>query len=282
MIRRFWMLAIATLPACATVPSGPAVTAPAGALFTYAVPSPATLNYAFADSSGFNVQGGAIGDVRVSIATSGTAAVTYMQKGSELEATIRIADLAGSVMNSAMGSTVTATEADVQGNAVVTVTARGVTTVAAVPRLNAAAQQLGLGGSFFRRFFARLPAGRVLPGSTWIDTLTVTEDVAGTKVDATDVVTSTFARDTVINGRTLALITTDTQRRVDASGTSQGVEVVQHLTGTATGKTLWDPERNLAVERTESSQLSGTFNLPQMGVTGLPVTASGSSRIVLQ
>lgn len=282
MIRRFWVLAIAALSACATAPSDPPTTGPAGALLAYAVPNPAVLNYAFTDSSGFSIQGGAIGDIRVAIVSAGTAAVTYAQKAADIEATIRITDLAGSIVNSAMGSTTTATEADIQGNAVVTTTPRGVTTIVSTPTLSTSAQQIGLSNSFFRRFFVRLPQGRVRAGAVWVDTIALNESASGTKVDGADIVTSTFVRDTVVNGRTLALITTSSQRTLNVSGTSQGVEVAQKLTGTATGRTLWDAQRSLLVERTESSQLSGTFDLPQMGVTGLPVTASGSARLVLQ
>jgi hypothetical protein len=136
--------------------------------------------------------------------------------------------------------------------------------------------------SFFRRFYVRLPAGTVRRGAVWVDTISATDDNAGTKAVLNDVVTSTFVGDTTVNGRSVALITTSSQRTLNVSGTSQGVEIAQKLTGTSTGRVLWDAQRRLLVSRTESAQLSGTFDLPQMGVTGMPVVARGSLRITQQ
>jgi hypothetical protein len=212
-----------------------------------------------------------------------TTVVTYAQKAADVEATMRVTDFAGSVTNSAMGgSGPSATEADIEGPAVVTVTPRGAVMVSAMPKLTPVIQTLGLSQSFFRRFFVRLPASSVRTGAVWVDTISTTDENAGTKAVLSDVVTSTFVRDTVVNGRTLAVIATSSQRTLNISGLSQGVEIAQKLTGTGSGRVLWDPERHLLVERAESSQLSGTFDLPQMGVTGLPVTARGSLRIALE
>jgi hypothetical protein len=104
----------------------------------------------------------------------------------------------------------------------------------------------------------------------------------GTNVSVDDVVTSTFVRDTVVGGRTLALITTSAQRAVNISGSSDGATITQRLTGPGTGRALWDIERGLLVERSESWELSGTFDLPQMGISGLPVTAHRSGKLAMK
>lgn len=282
MTRRLWLLAVAMLPACATAPAGPATVAPAGTSLTYAVTTPTTVTYTFHDSSSFHIQGGAtIGDIQATIGTQGVVEAAFEMSGTDITATLRVTDFAGSMHNSAMGGGPTATEADIQGSAILSVTPRGLTTVTALPKLNANVQQVGVSTAFFRRFFVRLPGRVVQRGQTWIDTVTVTED-GDTKVHVVDVVTSTFAGDTISNGRTVALINTTSQRTVSVSGTNQGVAVEQKLTGTSSGRTLWDAQRNVLVERTESSQLTGTFALPQMGVSGVPVTARGNGRVTIR
>lgn len=281
MTRRIWVVAIAFLPACATAP-GPTAGVPRGTALTYALTTPTTIAYTFHDSSSFHIQGGAaIGDIHATIATQGVVEAAFQMSGADIRATLSVIDFTGSMHNSAMGGGPTATEADIQGSAVLSVTPRGVTTVTSLPKLNANVQQVGVSTTFFRRFFVRLPGQMVQRGQTWIDTVTVTEE-GDTKVHVVDIVTSTLAGDTVSNGRTVALIHTTSQRTVNVSGTNQGVAVEQKLTGTSTGRTLWDPQRNVMVERTESSQLTGTFALPQMGVTGVPVTARGNGRVTIR
>jgi hypothetical protein len=122
----------------------------------------------------------------------------------------------------------------------------------------------------------------VRAGAVWVDTISATDENAGTKASLNDIVTSTFVKDTVVNGRTLALITTTSQRTLNVTGTSQGVEIAQKLIGTSTGTVLWDIQQKLLVDRTEKGELAGTFDLPAMGVTGLPITAHGALRIAQQ
>jgi hypothetical protein len=264
----------------ASQPSAPP--APAGVALRYAATAPVTAAYNFADSSGFNIRGGAIGDIAVTARASGAADATLAPKDSGVEMRIKVTDLTGTFTNSAMGGTINATEADVQGEAVLTLSPRGVLTIAQLPTTTRNAQGIGMGAGFFRRFTVRLPAGPVQRGATWTDTVTASEDNAGVKSTVNDVVATTWARDTVVAGRTLHVLTHSTQRTLEISGTSEGVQIAQKLSGTATGYTLWDPQRSLVAERYENTDLSGTFDLPAMGISGLPVTAKGSGRITLR
>jgi hypothetical protein len=85
-----------------------------------------------------------------------------------------------------------------------------------------------------------------------------------------------------VNGRSLALITTTADRTLKIAGVNEGVEIKQSLTGKSTGRLLWDTQRKILYERVEISELSGTFDLPQMGMTGLPVTARSNNRVTLR
>ena len=282
MTRCILLMAAAALSACASAPRETAAPEPSGALLTYADVAPTTATYAFTDSSGFDIRGGAIGNITAKIGTSGTANVAYAQGAGGIEATITLTDFAGTMTNSAMGGGPTASEADVNGAAVVTLTPTGTPTVTAMPTLTKAAEGVGLNKSFFRRFFIRLPGRKLSAGATWVDTVTIVDESGGTKADVRDVQTSTFEKDTVVNGRRLAVISTRADRILKISGVNEGVEISQSLTGTSNGRALWDIQRRILVQRTEVSELSGTFDLPQMGMTGLPVTARSENRLSLQ
>jgi hypothetical protein len=270
------------LPACApSTPPAPAP-APSAVIFGYGETAPTTATYAFADSSGFSIQGGAIGNITATIGSAGTAAVTYARNAGNLEATIAVTDFTGAMTNSAMGGGPTATEADISGAAVVSLTPAGAPNVTVMPTLSKAAEGVGMSKSFYRRFFIRLPARAVQPGASWVDTLNIVDETGGSKAEVTDIQTSTFVTDTVVNGRTLALIITIADRRLNIAGVNEGVEIRQTLTGKSNGRLLWDAQRRIMFERIETSELSGTFDLPQMGMTGLPVTARSNSRVTLR
>lgn len=280
-MKRYLILTAALLPACASAP--PATPpAPRGALLSYADAAPGTHTYAFSDSSGFNIQGGAIGNIEAKIGTTGTATVTYAQNAGALQATIAITDFAGSMVNSAMGGGPSATETDITGTAVVTVSPTGKPDVTTLPTLTKTAESVGLNRSFFRRFFIRLPGGTMNAGAIWVDTMDITDESGGTKAEVRDIQTSTFVKDTVIDGRTLAVITTTADRTLKIAGVNEGVQIAQNLTGKTTGRALWDGQRRVLVERSETSELSGTFDLPQMGMTGLPVTARSANKVSLR
>ena len=274
---------LVALTACAPATTTTTASVPSGTTLNYAAPAaPLALEYAFADSSSFSIQGGAIGDIRATTRSTGIASATYAAAGSDVEMRVRITDLAGSFTNSAMGGTTNATEADVTGEAIVTVSPRGVATVGQLPTTTRAAGQIGMGAAFFRRFVIRLPAGAIQRGASWTDTIATSEDAGGMKSSVEDVVTSTWARDTTVAGRTLHVITHSIHRKLNIAGSSEGVQIAQKLTGTAVGQTLWDAQRNIVVERAETTNLSGTFDLPAMGLTGLPLTAQGAGRITLR
>ncbi|HEX6260471.1 MAG TPA: hypothetical protein VFZ51_07435 [Woeseiaceae bacterium] len=275
-----WLICAAALSACASTPPTPPE--PAGTLLAYEATAPATYTYAFSDTSGFSIEGGAIGNIKATITGAGTAELQYAPAAGGIDLTVTLTDFAGTFTNTAAGGMTNATEADVQGQARLHVDRQGVLTVASLPTASRAAQAVGVGASFFRRFTLRLPGTLARPGASWTDTVAVNEETGGTRAAVRDIVHSTWARDTIVGGRTLNVITHATQRTLDITGTSEGVEIAQHLTGTARGVTLWDAARNVIVERTETTDLSGTFDLPAMGISGLPVTAAGSGRISLR
>jgi hypothetical protein len=280
MTKVIWTGGLALLAACSSAPV-PVAPAPVVKTLGYAMPASATASYAFSDTSSFDIEAGAAGNIHVSIDNAGIADMTFASD-SGLQATVHLSKLNASTTNSQMGASPAVTESEVQGDAVVRISARGAPTIVSMPKVTAAAGTAGISESFYRHLFVRLPASGVRPGQTWVDTVSTTDENQGTKAVVKDVVASTFVGDTMVNGRTLAHVVISTQRTLDLSGQNQSVHFVQKLSGTTTGYALWDMERNLLVERDERTTLKGTFDLPDMGMTGLPVSATASGRMTLR
>lgn len=279
---RFLVAIIVLTTACASSAPAPVSTpAPVAKALAYAA-APATASYAFSDTSGFRIQSGAMGEISASISDNGIADVSFEPAGTDVTATIRITSFSGASTNSAMGGGPVVSEKEIEGPAVVKLNARGVPTIVSMPKLTQSAQRVGMSEGFFRRFFVRLPAAPVAPGTTWVDTISTTDESAGIKAAVNDIATSTFVGDSTINGRSVAVILISTQRKLQITGSNEGVEITQKLSGTATGRALWDREHSLLVERTENTSLTGTFDMPQMNMAAMPITARSNGRITLR
>jgi hypothetical protein len=238
--------------------------------------------YEFTDSTVSDIQGGGIGNIRVTIGTRGLAEVKFEPQATDLKVTVTLKEFQGTFANSAGGGTLNATLADITGPAILSLTPRGVVTMTQQPQISPTFRQVSGSEQTFRRFFLRLPGRVVQPGSSWTDTVTNAETSDGMTTRTRNIVRATYVRDTVVEGKTLKLITATSDRTLDVSGTSQGIEIRQKLTGTANGTILWDSERNLTVWRSEAANLSGTFDLPAMNLSNMPITATGRATVQLK
>ena len=251
--------------------------APAARPLAYGTLSEPSLLYEFADSTVSDIQAGPAGAIRVSTGVRGTADLKFEATGANQRVTLTFPEFAGTFSNSAGGGTVNSTQADIKGPAVLTVTPRGMVTITTRPEVSQAFRSVSGADNVFRRFFVRLPARTVRPSTTWTDTISSEEVNEGLTSRMQSVIQSTYVRDTVVAGRTLNVITSEANRTLNVTGTTQGVEIVQRLTGTASTITLWDPQRRALVSRAENVQLTGTFDLPAMSMTNLPITSTGKS-----
>jgi len=262
-------------PPVDTSPDAPA------AVLAYGVGAPDTLVYDFADTTNSTIQGGAIGQINVSIGSRGSVSVQLEPAQGATRATATLTDFAGTFRNSAGGGDVTAAAADVRGPAVMTVSPRGEVTFVETPTVSQQFRTIA-GDNVFRRLFHRMPGGAVSVGTTWTDTIVTEENNEGIVSRTRNVIRSAYARDTTVAGRQLAVINSIAERTLEVSGVSQGIDIRQTLQGTANGVTLWDPQSRAIVSRTESVDMRGTFDLPGMGVSGMPMTATGSLRMTLR
>ena len=136
--------------------------------------------------------------------------------------------------------------------------------------------------SAYRRLFVPLPGRAITNGSMWTDTVTIDENIGAMRNRSTYILASTLTGDTAINGRRLLVINSDVTGSTTIAGTSQGVEIRQDLSTSASVVSLWDPAANVLFERTETGSATGSMSLPAMGMTGVPVSTKSTSVVRLR
>jgi hypothetical protein len=279
------LLAVVALAACKSGRPPEAVVStptPAPAIMYRAPSAPVTRSYAFADTTSSNIQAGPAGTINVEITSRGVADLRFETAAPNQTVTVTFSDFAGSFTNSAGGASLTAGLGDIKGATVFTLDARGVATVTARPEITPNFRTVVGSENNFKRFFTRVPGGVTQIGAVWTDTVAGEESNEGINSRVRNIVRSTYARDTVIAGKTLFVITGDGERWLEIAGLSQGVEIVQKLIGKVTSLVLWDPERSALVLKDERAALSGTFDLPAMSLHALPIKSSSHTVIQLR
>jgi len=275
---------VSVVAGCATAgPSAaPRPEAPAATRMVYTAPASTVLLYDVQDSTTSQIQAGPAGTVTVELGSSGLAEVRIEPDSAGEQVTVGYREFSGSTSNSASGAVVKVTEADVKAPAVLRVDTTGGVQIVKPPQLTEQFVQVAGSESAFRRFFVRVPAGPVRPGAVWVDTVTSRETAEGITTTTTSVITATYAGDTTVAAQRMNHVTYTATRTVNASGTTQGVEMRQKLNGTATGYFIWDPARNAVYEREETVTMNGGFDLPALGMEGLPISAHGRVRLQLR
>lgn len=269
---------LATFAAAACGGSGPG--SPSPAPLAYSMPEANPLAYTAADTVRIemNMQGMPID---VTMRSEAVMEATFEAAGSSLEADIRYTSLAGSLANS-MGPSISVSDRDMPGTARLRVSPQGDVTVVELPESNEAFRQLLGAESAYRRLFVPLPGRAITVGSMWTDTVTIDENIGSMRNRSTYVIASTLTGDTAVDGRRLLVINSDVTTSTTIAGTSQGVEIRQNLSSSASVVSLWDPDASILFERTETASASGSMDLPAMGMTGLPVSTQSTSVVRLR
>ena len=277
-----FLLAGCATAAPVTPPSSAPEAEPAAVMLAYPSAMPAPVQYEMSDTTRSRIEAGPVGVIDVVLANRSLSRLEFAAAGDSTRVTITMTEFSGTFSNSAAPAPVTASITDITSPAVVTLTPRGASTLSQRPQVTQQFRQVAGSDAVFRRFFMRLPARAVRPGAMWTDTVTSEETTDGLNSRTSDVIRSTYLRDTTVAGQRMALISTTSQRSVDVNGSSQGVDIVQKLAGTASGTALWDISRRLLVSRNESVDMRGTFDLPGMNLTGMPITATAILRVQLR
>jgi hypothetical protein len=264
------------LTACA----GPGGTSPSGGLM-YRVPESPSVVYVTGDTSNIEIDAGPMGSLRMRGTGTSTMGVTFARGEGGVQVTATIQELNARLSNP-MGGAQTATAADVEGDIVFSMDARGHTTVVSLPTTKGAAGQLANPQGLVYEFFPLLPGGAVNPGDTWTDTLHYSIQLDEGDTESTSIMTYTLVGDTLVDGKTLLHIAMTGKGEVTGSGVTEGMEVLQVFSGDMEGTILWDPARSLFVSGTFERDMDGTVEVPGAGMPPMPMTVTGKSHVKLQ
>lgn len=259
-------IAAALLPGCALLPG-------AGAPddFSYGRPDPDPTTYTFSDTAVFAIET-AMGPMEVITARAGTAELDF-RLWSDSRVMVRFPRLAGSFRNPTQGAS-TVDASDVGGPITVRLEPDGTVAVTDTPSLSDALLDIAGPESLVRPLFVHLPARPVTAGARWVDTVRTVEEAGGTRSVAGSIITSTLAGDTVVAGRQLWRIRTESVNTIEVAGVSGGVNVEQRLSGTTVGTVLWDDAANLLFHRVVAGELTGTLEMPGVGIEPMTVRAT--------
>jgi len=264
------------LAACA----GPGAVVPSGGLM-YQVPESPSVVYVVEGGQNINIDAGPMGSMSMTSSSEATLAMSFAAGADGVQVTTTFQELSVS-MTQPMGGSLSASESDIVGDLVFTIDPKGGGTVVSLPETKGSAEQLVSPVSFVHEFFPRLPGGAVSPGETWTDSIQWESSTADGDVSSSSVVTYTMVGDTVVDGLTLLHITYEGEGEVVGSGSTEGMEVVQAVSGDVVGMFLWDPARGLMVSGESSQDMDGTVEVPAAGMPPMPVSVSGSGTVRLQ
>lgn len=272
-------MAVALLSACAGGAPEADQPTPQVAL-GHEMPTTMPLTYTSSDSMSFDIEMGPGQTMEQTMGQSSRVTLSFAPTtGSALTVTADVSEAEMYMANSMMG------RQDMPGDALTgtytfTLSPSGDVQMLESPELPEEARQL-MGEDRFREFFPHLPAEAVQPGQTWVDTVTAeAETEVGTTTNRS-IITSTFRGDTTVNGRLLWVVEADKEISVDMVGETQGMEIRQELTGSATETIWWDPLRRLMQSSVSTGTMSGSFSMPAAGMSEIPVEASMHRRIQL-
>jgi hypothetical protein len=264
------------LAACA----GPGAVSPSGGLM-YQVPESPSVVYLAEGSQDINVDVPGMGAMNMRGSSEATLAMSFAPGTDGVQVTVSFQKLTAS-QSDPIGGSLTASESDIVGDLVFTMDGMGRGTVVTVPEVKGSAEQLVSPGAYVHEFFPRLPGRAVNPGESWTDTIQYEIQTTVGEVSANSVLTYTLVGDTVVDGLTLLHVTYEGDVEVVGSGQTQGMEMIQALSGDAEGWFLWDPARGLMVVLEGRQDMEGTTEMPASGMAPFPMTVRGSGTARLQ
>ena len=278
---RYRFIALAALAAIGSACAGTVPGAPEPDGLAYDLPDPNPAIYVMGDTATFTIEAGPMGTMDVEVAQELTAELDFRHGNGGFVVEVAVPRYRGSFQNPAQGA-MRATEEHIHGPIGVSLDPRGNVAVVDTPRMDARILDITGPESLVRPLFVHLPGREVDRGDTWVDTVTTLEETPESTSRGHTVITSTLSGDTMVAGERMLVITTSSENVIEMAGSSGGVEVRQRLTGGTVGRIVWDPVRHLLIERVDRGELSGTLELPGMGVGGLPVRGAVVRRIGLR
>jgi hypothetical protein len=270
------VLLLLGLSACA----GPGGVEPGGGLM-YRISEVSTAVYVTESRSDINIAAGDMGNLGMRATQDATLAVSFAPGPEGVHVTAKYESLSAS-MTQPMGGSQNASERDVEGEVVFTLDRMGRPTVVSLPTTRTVAEQLVDPLSVVHEMFPRLPGGVVRPGAAWTDTIQYQTRTSQGDASSHVVKTYTLEGDTLVDGANLLRITYEGSANVQGVGMTEGVQILQSLSGTVSGTIIWDPVRSLLVADEGTQDLVGSLDVPAAGIPPLPMSLKGTSSTRLQ
>lgn len=263
------------LSACAGGSGGPS---PDSGL-AYGMPSTATAQYMIADTMEINVDS-PMGSMTVPQTTEATLDVTFSNATGGLGIAATIADYKVTMENPMTGA-MSADESDVSGAFDLVLSRTGEVSINDVPTASGNAANLSGFRSMSQSIFPRLPDATVMPGESWVDTVTWSGTDGPAEIATTSVVTSTVVGDTIVDGRTVVRVDVSSTGTMETETNQQGAVFVNELETSATGFFFFDTSANLLVAYQLDREVEGIVTVEGMGIPPMSVTGEGPVRLRL-
>jgi hypothetical protein len=266
------LLVLASLAACAPPPPPPPpAPPPEPPALAYTPSTSVSALYLVADTARLTFAAGTVGGMAVTAAFQATAEVELgPAEDGELGATVRFPTFRGT-FESPPFPPQQVDERGLAGQFRVRLDPRGRLEVAERPAFAPELQDVTGPDALVRPLFVQLPGRAVVAGDVWVDTILSAETGLDSETQARTILTTTLQGDTLVAGRELLVLRTRAENRIEVRGRSGGAAFRQLLTGETVGTVLWDPADQLVLERHEEGAISGSLDLPEAEVSGIPV-----------
>jgi hypothetical protein len=217
------------------------------------------VTYVMGDTTNVDIDaGGQMLQMRMT--AGGTFGASFARAADGVEVTLSVEEF-NARMTQPMGAPVSYDGGGLDEPIVFTMDRRGAVTVVDEPQLSGDAQQFFTPLSTAHSFFPRLPGGSVDVGQTWTDTIRYDGAEGQGEVSAVVVLTYTAAGDTVVDGQSLAKFTFEGTTESETTGSMQGADFAQSVSGDMEGHVLWDMNAGIMVEHFTDSDARGDMEV---------------------
>ncbi len=263
------------LAACA----GTGGLSPDGGL-AFDVPSPANARYVIADTLMVTVNS-PMGTMSVPQKSVMTLDLSFSRGAEGILVSGEVVDFAATSENPVQGN-LSADESDLSGLLELTLGRTGDVEVVSIPDATGAADQLASFHSIAHGLFPRLPGRVVAAGDMWVDTVSWSGEEPAILMTQKIVYVSTVQGDTLVEGRSLVMISFTGEGMMTLDTNADGAQIKQKLEVTVTGTVLWDPQARLVFSSDAERELEGQLEIVGMGMPKMPVKAKGPVRVRLK
>ncbi len=264
-------LALTTgLTACGGASAGGGPAPDAG--FMMQMPATAAIQVMRYDTSMISVDAGMMGVIEMSVEDEGTIDLAFADDPNGVRVTASYSSFAGKMSNPLAGD-ITVDESDIGGQLVFTLDERARATVQEGFEVKMEVAQMVGSKTLAYDLFPRFPGGAVVAGQSWVDTVNV-QDAGEFTAETTTITTYTVMGDTVVDGRTLVRLNTDSEIEMSTVGEQQGMSMTQDLSGSATGWMLWDQAASLTYMAYSEAEMGGAVSVDMPGAPDMSLSVT--------